>query len=325
MTGPWTTNELSASGQVFEFCVWAALTEQSRGQLHVFLPLTDRGIDALVHRRTDGAYLPIQAKGRSSLDGGEVHLVVWADSLKDDRALLVSGLIVDGGLGPMMLVVPEGDFKRLAIRSTNQGRPIYAMGFGMRPLSNSRWLPFLVPTEQLAERLGVPPPAVSLEEVLEPHPMWRSDVGFLGEAEVVLVLAESGDLNLFRPFPDLETSELAVLHLESRRVLGIQVKTRGVDAANPAATVNVRESSFRSSPTTYFVVLAWLRDETRFHEECLLIPSEEFRDICQPQETHGQLKFEWHPGSTAHGHLDKYRVRLNDLRDRVTLQLIRDA
>ena len=325
MSSPWTTHELSASGQVFEFRLWAALTEQSRGQLHVFLPLTDRGIDGLVHRRTDGTYLPIQAKGRSSLDGGEVHLVVWADSLKDDRALLVGGLIVDGGLGPTMLVVPEGDFKRLAIQSTNEGRPIYAMGFGMQPRSNSRWLPYLVPTERLAERFGIPVSLLSLEEVLPPHPMWRSDVGFLGEAEVVRILAASGDLNMFRPFPDLGTSELAVLHQESRRVLGIQVKTRGVDAANPAATVNVRESSFRASPTTYFVVLAWLRDGARFHEECLLIPSEEFRRICQPHETHGQLKFEWHPGSTAHGHHNSYRVPLNDLRNKVMVKLLRDA
>src|SRR5258706_8296277 len=152
--------------------------------------------------------------------------------------------------------------------------------------------------------------------------MWPSDVGFLGEAEVVRLLGESGDLNLFRPFPDLETSEVAVLHLESRRVLGVQVKTRGVDAANPATTVNVRESSFRSSPTTYFVVLAWLRDEARFHEECLLIPSEEFRDICQPALTEGNLKFEWHPGSTAHSHLDTYRVPRVYLCDKVTLQLV---
>jgi hypothetical protein len=321
MTLPWTTNELSASGQVFEFRLWAALTEQSRGQLHVFLPLTDRGIDGLVHRRADGAYIPIQAKGRSSLVGGEVHLVVWADSLKDDRALLVGGLITDGGLGPMILVVSESDFKRLALQSTNDGRAVYAMGFGMRPLSNSRWLPFLVPTARLTERFGLPSPAVSLEELPSPHPMWRSDVGFLGEAEVVRLLAESGDLNLFRPFPDLETSELAVLHVESRRVLGIQVKTRGVDASNPAATVNVRESSFRSSPTTYFVVLAWLRNEAMFHDECLLIPSEEFRSVCQPALTEGNLKFEWHPGSAAHSHLDKYRTRRSDLRNRVTLRL----
>jgi hypothetical protein len=311
--GPWTPSEVSASGQVFEFRLWAALTEQSRGQLHVFLPLTDRGIDALVHRRTDGAYLPIQAKGRSSLDGGEVHLVVWADSLTDDRALLVGGLIVDGGLGPTMLVVPEGDFKRLAEQSTHDERPIYAMSFGMRPLSNSRWLPFLVPTERLVERFGVSPPAITLEEAPEPRRSWRSDLGFLGESEVMRLLAEDSELNLFRPFPDLETSELAVLHLDSRRVLGIQVKTRGVDRAHPAATVSVHASSFRPSPTTHFVVLAWLREEGRFHEEYLLIPSEDLRHICQPEETDGQLKFEWHPGSVTQARLTPYRRRLSDL------------
>src|SRR5467141_636608 len=74
VTGPWTGDETSASGQVFEFRLWAALTEQSRGRLHVFLPLADRGVDALVHRLADGAYLPIQAKSRSTLMDGEVHL-----------------------------------------------------------------------------------------------------------------------------------------------------------------------------------------------------------------------------------------------------------
>jgi hypothetical protein len=58
---PWTRDEASASGQVFEFRVWAALTEQSRGSLHVFLPLTDRGVDGLVHRLTDGTYIAVQA------------------------------------------------------------------------------------------------------------------------------------------------------------------------------------------------------------------------------------------------------------------------
>src|SRR5437660_11395709 len=87
LSGPWTSNELSASGQVFEFRLWAALTEQSRGSLHVFLPMSDRGLDALVHRFSVGNYIPIHAKRRSSLDVGEAHLVVWTDSLKDDDAL----------------------------------------------------------------------------------------------------------------------------------------------------------------------------------------------------------------------------------------------
>jgi len=319
--GPWTRNETSASGQVFEFRLWAALTEQSRGSLHVYLPPTDRGIDALVHRRTDGAYLSVQAKGRSSLDGGEVHLVVWADSLRDDDALLVSGLIVDGGLGPTMLVVPEGQFKRLAEQSTNNGRPIYAMSFGMRPLSNSRWLPFLVPMERLVERFGVVPSAVTLEQVPEGRATWRSDLGFLGESELVRLLAEASDLNLFRPFPDLETSELAVLDLNSRRTLGLQIKTIGVDSGHPSATVSVYASSFRPDPSTYLVVLAWQREGGKFNDECLLIPSRQLRDIVRPDESSGYLKFDWHPGSTSQSRLDTYKTQLNDLRHSVALKI----
>ena len=305
LTGPWTRQESSASGQVFEFRLWALLTEQSRGQLHVFLPLADRGIDALVHRRTDDVYIPVQAKGRTALMDGEVHLVVWAESLRDDKALLVSGLVVDGGLGPTMLAVPEGDFKRLAEMSTWDARPVYSMGFAMSPRSDSRWLPYLVPTDQLSERFGISPAEM---ETAAPSREWRSDLGFLGESEVVRLLAEDSDLNVSRAFPDLETSELLVLHLVSRHVLGLQIKTVGVDAANPAATVSVLASSFRPSPTTYFVVLAWLKDELRFHDECLLIPSVELRAMCEPSELGGHLSFDWHPGSTGDSHLGSYRT-----------------
>ncbi len=315
VTVPWTRDEASASGQVFEFRVWAALTEQSRGLLHVFLPLTDRGVDGLVHRLTDGAYIPVQAKGRSALMDGEVHLVVWADSLAHEDVMLVSGLIVDGGLGPTMLAIPEGDFKRLAELSQTVARPVYSMGFGMKPRSNSRWLPWLVPPDQLAVRFGITPEMAEIraEEVVlaEPAPSWRSDLGFLGESEVNRRLAEDAELNLFRPFPDLETAELAVLHLVSRRVVGIQVKTVGVDAAQPSATIAVRALSFRPAPTTYFVVLAWLREEGRFHEECLVIPSVELRGLAY--ESEGHLKFEFHPGSTTQGRLDRFRHPLSAL------------
>jgi hypothetical protein len=315
---PWTRPEASASGQVFEFRLWAALVEQSRGGLHVFLPLSDRGIDALVHRLSDGTYFRVQAKGRSSLIKGEVELAVWASALLDDEALLVAGLVVEGGLGPTMLVVPVSEFKRLADLSSADGAPVYSTGFGMRPRSDSRWLPWLVPVEELVERFGVSPVREAVVQVAEPSPSWRSDIGFLGESEVVRLLAEGSEVNLFRPFPDLETSELGVLHLESRRVLGVQVKTVGVDSAHPSASVTVLASSFRPSPITYFVVLGWLRDERRLHEECLLIPSEELPVIAEPTVSHGHLKFEWHPGSTAQSQLGKYRVGLNELRDRVS-------
>ena len=121
MERPWTRDEASASGQVFEDRVWALLMEQSRGHLHVFRPLLDRGVDALLHRLSDGAYIPVQAKGRSSLRKGQVQLLVAAESVTDDRVVIVGGEIVDGGLGPRMLVVPTPDFRRLALLTTAPG------------------------------------------------------------------------------------------------------------------------------------------------------------------------------------------------------------
>jgi len=312
LTGPWTSDEVSASGQVFEFRLWALLTEQSRGMLHVFLPLSDRGIDGLAHRRTDEKWISIQAKGRSKLDDGEVHVVVWADSLKDDNAMLVSGLITEGGLGPTMLAIPEGDFKRLAEVSHNGERTIYSARYGMNPQGRSRLYPFLIPTERLVERFGISPvEAIALP--IEPRPMWRSDLGALGEIEVARLLAEGGDLCLFRPFPDLETAELAALHLTTRRVLGIQIKTIGVDAAHPAGTVTVHASSFRPSPSTYLVALAWLREEKRFHDECLFLPTEELRAICRPHEFGNHISVDWHPGSPSPAQLDHFRTPRSDL------------
>jgi hypothetical protein len=323
MQGPWTRDETSAAGQVFEFRLWALLTEQSRGQLHVFLPVTDRGIDALVHRLTDGTYLPVQAKSRSTLMDGEVHIVVWAESLVDDRIVIVSGLIVDGGLGPTCLVIPAGDFKRHAFMSTDEGRPIYSAEFGMRPRSDSRWLPWLVPTEHLAERFGVDVEAEA-EAVAPPapRPEWRSDVGYLGESEVTRRLAEAGSLNVFRPFPDLETAEIALLDLNTRRVIGLQVKTVDIDQSRLHATVNVRGSSFRPSPTTFFTILAWLRDKSQFHEEFLLIPSMELREFLR-DDGHGHLEFVWHPGSTSRGGLDAYTHQLTQMTALVNQRLLR--
>src|SRR5690349_3532739 len=85
----------SAPGQALEFELWADLINQSQGTLHVFLPLLDRGLDAVLHRLTDRRYIPVQVKGRSELVDGKVHIVVSADSLVDDNALLVGSLMQD--------------------------------------------------------------------------------------------------------------------------------------------------------------------------------------------------------------------------------------
>ncbi len=310
MEGPWTRDEASASGQVFEDRVWALLSEQSRGQLHVFRPLLDRGVDAVLHRLSDGAYIPLQAKGRTSLRRGRVQLLVAAESVTDDLVVIVGGEVVDGGLGPAMLVVPTSDFRRLALLTTARGVPEYSMSFSLKPDSRSRWQPWMVTSDRLAERFGVPGglPAFAVEERTR---LRRSPLGFLGESEVIRRLAEGENLNLFRPFPDLETVELAVRHLHNGRVVGVQIKTVSVDAAYPNRPVDIHMSSFRPAPTTYFTVVAWMPPERRFHHECLLIPSEELLQFARPAGSH--YKFEFQPGSKRQPRLDKYRRALSEL------------
>jgi hypothetical protein len=107
------------------------------------------------------------------------------------------------------------------------------------------------------------------------------------------------------------------MHLDSRRVVGLQVKTVDVDETRLRATVNVRASSFRPAPSTYIVVIAWLRDQSRFHEDCLLIPSIELVDIAR-DDSYGHLTFDWHLRTGTPSALDKYRHVLKDLQTRVT-------
>lgn len=103
-------------GQAMEFLVWTELIQQSRGLLHIFLPLLDSGLDGVAHRLSDGKYIPIQVKGRG-LDEGYVQLAIPAESLVDDDALIIAGLLTHDEIGPTVLVIDEKTFKRLAPRS----------------------------------------------------------------------------------------------------------------------------------------------------------------------------------------------------------------
>src|SRR6266704_2073909 len=191
-----------------EFRVWTELIQQSQGALHVFLPLLDRGLDAVIHRLTDGEYIPVQVKRRGSAVEGMVEIVIRGDSLVDDRALIIAGLHSSEDLGPTLLVVDEGTFKGMAAHDVSQGKGFYSAAFSMRANKGSHWRPYLVPRERLAERLlggQAPIAAVVYKPVPELDPSERHNtwLGFLGESEVVRRLAENPHLDLFRPFPDL--------------------------------------------------------------------------------------------------------------------------
>ncbi|MHB8614051.1 MAG: hypothetical protein ACYDAL_16755 [Candidatus Dormibacteraceae bacterium] len=304
-----------------EFSIWTELIQQSRGVLHVFLPLLDRGLDAVIHRLTDGEYIPVQVKSRGAMAEGMVEIAVPAVRLVDDRALLIAGLLTDDGLGPMLLVVDEATFKRLAARDVVQGQAVYSAAFSMHPTKATHWLPYLVQRQRLAERvLGAPPPssvleAVSVQPGLEPRDRHDQWLGFLGESEVIRRLAENPRLDLFRPFPDLEMVEVLARDNANGRFAGLQVKAAVPARVYGEAHIHVRKASFIPAPTTFVVALAWVPDENRFAEECLVVPTERLVDVAVDGGDRWVLNF--HPQSPERTPLDPYRRQLAQLGDLV--------
>jgi hypothetical protein len=176
--------------------------------------------------------MPVQVKARTELTpAGQVHITVTATSLVDDQALVVAALVDGEQLGPFILVIDEAAFRDRAVHNVVNGREYLTAAFQLHSGGDSRWAQYLVAREELAERFGAVAPAVAVpvEDVLSRAVVDRGHEGFLGEMEVVRRLAEAESLNLFRPFPDLETVEVLARHVSTRRFLGIQVKTVGWD------------------------------------------------------------------------------------------------
>jgi hypothetical protein len=133
----------------------------------------------------------------------------------------------------------------------------------------------------------------------------------MGEMEVVRRLAEAEALNLFRPFPDLETVEVLARHVATHRFLGVQVKTVGWDKEHLENRVYVRRSSFSSSASTFICVLGWNRDANLFEDDCLFIPSVELTEVARVE---GEwMMIELVPGAMRHRRTDRYRVSLETL------------
>jgi len=309
----WHHGQTLAAGQMAEFKVWAELVRQSMGGLHIFLPLRDMGIDGVVHRLSDGSYTPVQVKARTSLTAaGQVHITVTASSLLDDEAAVVATVVDGEELGRFVLVVDEATFRSLAAHDMVEGREYLTAAFELHSGGDSRWAPYLVARERLGERFG----AADLVEAARPEgapgvAVDRGHEGFLGEMEVVRRLAEAETLNLFRPFPDLETVEVLARHISSHRFLGLQVKAVGWDRAHLENRVYVRRSSFRTSPSTFICVVGWDRDAGRFEDDCLFIPSVELADVARVE---GEwMMLELAPGALRHRRTDRYRVSLLSL------------
>lgn len=315
VSGPgWLSGSDDAIGQTGEFLVWAALIQQSGGGLHVFLPMLDRGIDGLIHRLEDGAYLAVQVKAKTALHGNEAPIAVFEDHLSTDDQLIV-GVFLDGeGLGPFALVVDAASLKRKAGRVLDRGRVRLVVDMPTRPIPGHKWSEDLVPLDQLAARLGAKRMALRPPHARETEPPSDQDhlIGFWGELEVCRRLAMLEDCALFRPFPDNETPEILVRRLPTGATIGIQVKTAQLAESHADRRVLVHRSSFVAAATTFIVALAWINPERRFHETCLVIPSEWLPSIARKGSRYFEVYF--HPdGSSEPSKVDKCRLPLEAL------------
>jgi hypothetical protein len=308
----WPSGSQDAIGQAAEFLVWASLITQSGGGLHVFLPMLDRGIDGLVHRLVDGAYLAVQVKGKTALHGAEAPIAVYENHLFTPDQLVV-GVHLDGDrLGPFVLVVDASTFKKKAGRIEDRGRVLLVADMPTRPTPGHKWSEDLVPLDRLAERLAgrKPAPMAALQaEVVSDE---DRVIGFWGEQEVCRRLAMLEECGLFRPFPDNETAEILVRRLATGATIGIQVKTGQLNEPHAYRKILVNRSSFVGAPTTLLVALAWMLPEHRFHETCLVIPSDVLPSVAAKVGPYYELHFR-PAGSRRSSRLDRYRVPLEAL------------
>jgi hypothetical protein len=317
----WPHGSQDAIGQATEFLVWSNLITQSGGGLHVFLPMLDRGIDALVHRHGDGAYVAVQVKGATALHGVEAPIAVFENHLFTPDQVVI-GVHLDGDqLGPFALVADAATFKKKAGRLEDRGRVRLVADMPMHPIPGHKWSEDLVPLDRLAERLGasrlaLPPPAPA-----EPVSDEDRVFGFWGEQEVCRRLAMLEDCGLFRPFPDNETAEILLRRLATGSTLGIQVKSSQLDEQHASRKFYVYRPSFVASPTTYLVALAWVVPDRRFHETCLVIPTEDLPSIAAKDGPY--FAFHFHPaGGRSSSRLDRYRVPLESLADIFSKKLL---
>lgn len=316
----WPYGASDAIGQTGEFLVWAALVSQSGGRLHVFLPLLDRGIDALIHRLDDGAYIALQVKTKSTIGHGEAPIAIYEAHLFTDDQVVI-GVFLDGGqLGPYALVVDAATLKRHGARIDDRGRTMLIVDMPVSPSGAHRWSDHLVRVDRLAESLGVPAvvpsPPPSVAPAVRPSDEDHV-IGFLGEQEVCRRLATLDQCGLFRPFPDYEIVDVAIRRLATGSTLGLQVKTAQLDRPDDTRHVLINRATFVASPSTYVVALAWIATESRFHDTCLLIPSADVPALASASGPYFELHFRA-AGSRERSRLDRYRMPLDALAQAVS-------
>jgi hypothetical protein len=298
-----------AVGQVAEWLVWTRLVATSGGDLHVFLPLDDRGVDGIVHRISTDSFARVQVKGRSAHRYRGIEVQVREDELADDRAVVVVVAVDLAGaqLGAHALIVPTPVFRELAHRHVDRDRVAYDAEVAMPPPPGSPWAPWCLNVEQIGERL--------LPAAAGPSAEPRGDViaskrlGYRAEMEFLRRAADCTRINVFKAFPDLEPNEYLTYNVATREIAGIQVKSVSFAAGANEAQISVYRPALRPSPVTWFVILLEEEGETAFLPHCAVVPSEMVARYLAGNEPGGKLAVT----RLLTGRLARWRVPLTEL------------
>ena len=280
-----------STGQVAEWLVWTRLAATSGGDLHVFLPLDDRGIDGIVHRISTDRYARVQVKGRTVHPHGGIAVQVTAGELVDDLAVLVA-VDVDLASATMSdhaLVVPAPAFRELAQRNvTHSGEVLYEAETPLPPASYSPWARWCASTHQIGERLLAPSAAPAV--VVQPRDWIAARrLGYRAEMEMLRRAADCDELNVFKAFPDLEPNEYLLYHTGTREITGIQVKSVTFPAGATETHVPVYRPALRPSAQTWFVVFLEDDGQPAFLPRCVVIPSTVVAELLSGHSPDGKL------------------------------------
>ena len=298
-----------AVGQVAEWLVWSMVVATSGGDLHVFLPLDDRGIDGIVHRISTDQYARVQVKGHGTHTANSIVIQVPGSEMLDERAHIVAVNLdlATPALAPRAVVIPVPAFRDLAARYVVGTEVIYSAQTVVDPPPGSPWAPWCAPVAEIGARL-LPPasgPAVAIPAGL----VTARRLGSRAEMELLRRAADCETLNMFKAFPDLEPNEYLAYETGSRGILGIQVKSVSFAAGAGEAHVSVYRPALRPSPHTWFVILLADRGEAAFLPDCLVMPSQVVAAFLDGNAIDGQLPVTRH----LSGRLAPWRVPLAGL------------
>ncbi len=299
-----------AVGQVVEWLVWTHLVAGSDGDLHVFLPLDDRGVDGIVHRISTDTFARVQVKGLTEYFHRGIRVDVHAQEAMDDEAFLIA-VRVDmsvARLGPYALLVDMATYRRIAHHAVHRRTEVYRAFVTMPAAESSVWARWCIPLDEVGDRL-----LPSSRESAIPAPRdWTSAerLGVRAEMEFLSRAAESPRTNVFKAFPDLEPNEYVLYDVVSRAITGIQVKSVTIPAGAQRATLNVYRPALRPSSQTWFVILLEKQGGAPgFLPDCAVVPSHALTQMLRSKGIHGKL----HVYRRMTGRLAPWKVPLAEL------------